>query len=114
MAGGTILHWVWVAGAEGWGALLTGDIVQVVPERRYFSFMYSYPNHIPMSAVVNQSLQTVESFEYDRIHGAWWDYTVIEDAKGAIVPSGTAYGIAHSAVRYLGAIKGEWQPAIAP
>jgi hypothetical protein len=46
--------------------------------------------------------------EYDRIHGAWWDYTVIEDAKGAIVPSGTACGIARSTVRYLGAIKGQW------
>ena len=113
MAEGTILHWA--AGAEGRGALLTGNSIQVVPDRRYVSFMYTYPNHIPMSAAaVNQILQAVESFEYDRIHGAWWDYTVIEDAKGAIVPSGTAYGIAHSAVRYLGAIKGEWQPAIAP
>ena len=40
-AGGTLLHWP--AGADGAGALLTGDIIQVVPDRRWVSFMYSYP-----------------------------------------------------------------------
>jgi len=39
--GGTVLHWP--AGADGKGALLTGDILQVVSDRRYVSFMYSYP-----------------------------------------------------------------------
>ena len=47
-AGGTVLHWA--AGAEGAGALLTGDIVQVIPDRRYVGFMYSYPNLIPLPA----------------------------------------------------------------
>ena len=44
-AGGTILHWP--AGADGAGALCTGDIFQVVEDRRWVSFMYSYPNLIP-------------------------------------------------------------------
>jgi glyoxylase-like metal-dependent hydrolase (beta-lactamase superfamily II) len=44
--GGTVLHWA--AGAEGRGALLSGDIVQVIPDRAYVSFMYSYPNLIPL------------------------------------------------------------------
>ena len=39
--GGTVLHWP--AGANGKGALLTGDIIQVVQDRRYVSFMRSYP-----------------------------------------------------------------------
>ena len=43
-----MLHWA--GGADGRGALLSGDIVQVVPDRRYVSFMYSYPNLIPLPA----------------------------------------------------------------
>ncbi len=39
--GGAVLHWP--AGANGKGALLTGDIIQVVRDRRYVSFMRSYP-----------------------------------------------------------------------
>ena len=44
--GGAVLHWP--AGANGKGALLTGDIIQVVQDRRYVSFMRSYPNLIPL------------------------------------------------------------------
>src|SRR5262249_58897624 len=47
-AGGSVLHWA--AGGEGRGALLTGDVVQLIPDRRYVSFMRSYPNIIPLSA----------------------------------------------------------------
>ena len=46
--GGTVLHWL--KGANGKGALLTGDIITVVPDRRYVSFMRSYPNLIPLGA----------------------------------------------------------------
>lgn len=42
--GGTVLHWP--QGADGKGALLSGDIITVVSDRRYVSFMYSYPNLI--------------------------------------------------------------------
>ena len=47
-AGGTVLHWR--AGADGRGALLTGDIAMVAMDRRSLSFMYSYPNQIPLNA----------------------------------------------------------------
>src|SRR6266849_11193792 len=40
--GGTVLHWP--GGANGKGALLTGDLITVVQDRRYVSFMRSYPN----------------------------------------------------------------------
>ena len=39
--GGQVLHW------RDRRALLTGDIVQVIPDRRYVCFMYSYPNADP-------------------------------------------------------------------
>ncbi len=32
------------------GILLTGDIIQVVADERWVSFMYSYPNLIPLPA----------------------------------------------------------------
>lgn len=46
--GGTVCHWA--AGVGGAGALLTGDILTVVADRRWLGFMYSYPNLIPLSA----------------------------------------------------------------
>ncbi len=46
--GGTVLHWP--SGTDGRGAILSGDILQVVQDRRWVSFMYSYPNLIPLPA----------------------------------------------------------------
>ena len=42
--GGTILHRAEGAG----GALLTGDIIQIVPDRTHVAFMWSYPNLVPL------------------------------------------------------------------
>ena len=39
-AGGTVLHWR--QGMDGKGALLAGDIIQVVADRQWVTFMYSY------------------------------------------------------------------------
>ena len=47
-AGGTVLHWR--AAADGRGALFTGDVAMVAMDRRSVSFMYSYPNYIPLNA----------------------------------------------------------------
>jgi hypothetical protein len=45
--GGTVLHWS--EGADGKGALLSGDIIQVVQDRRLVSFMYSYPTEVSIN-----------------------------------------------------------------
>jgi hypothetical protein len=96
-AGGTVLHWR--DGAAGQGALLSGDILQVVSDRRYLSFMYSYPNLIPLpAAAVRQVVAAVEPFPYERIYGAWWDRVVPTEAKVAV---------ARSAERYIKAIEGQ-------
>ncbi len=88
--GGTMLHWP--AGAEGRGALLTGDIIQVVADRRYVSFMYSYPNLIPLpTRKVKQVVAAVAPFPFDRIYGAWWDTVVVEGAKTAVSASAARY-----------------------
>src|SRR5690606_14382894 len=46
--GSSALHWA--AGAGGKGVLMTGDTITVVPDTRCVSFMYSYPNLIPLPA----------------------------------------------------------------
>ena len=88
--GGTMLHWA--AGAGGHGALLSGDIIQVVPDSRHVSFMRSYPNLIPLSArAVRTIAAAVEPFAYDRIYGAWWDRMVPHDAKARVARSVERY-----------------------
>ena len=89
-----MLHWP--AGANGKGALLTGDIIQVVQDRRYVSFMRSYPNLIPLGpAAIRHILETIKPFSFEQIYGAWWDANVLSGAKAAV---------ARSAERYLRAI----------
>lgn len=89
-AGGTLLHWP--AGAGGRGALLSGDIIQVVPDRRWVSFMYSYPNYIPLSATaVQRVVSAVEPFPFDRIYGAFPGMTVVADGKAAVRRSADRY-----------------------
>jgi hypothetical protein len=88
--GGTVLHWA--AGANGKGALLTGDIIQVVQDRRYVSFMRSYPNLIPLGpAAIGRILETIEPFAFKQIYGAWWNASVLSNAKDAVRRSAERY-----------------------
>lgn len=87
--GGTVLHWA--GGAEGRGALLSGDIVQVIPDRRHVGFMYSYPNLIPLpAAAVERIRAALDPLAYETIYGAWWG-TVIGDGRGAVERSAARY-----------------------
>jgi hypothetical protein len=90
-AGGTVLH-----RAEGDGSLLSGDIVQVIPDRRHVGFMYSYPNLIPLPAAAVEAIRAaLEPFAFATLYGAWWG-TVIEDGKGAVERSAARYARAVS------------------
>jgi len=91
--GSSALHWA--DGAEGRGALFTGDTIMVVSDTRYVSFMYSYPNLIPLSpSRVRQIVAAVEPFAFDRIYGSWDGKVVASDAKAAVRRSAERY-IAH-------------------
>jgi glyoxylase-like metal-dependent hydrolase (beta-lactamase superfamily II) len=95
--GASVLHWP--AGSEGRGALLSGDVLQVVSDRRYVSFMYSYPNLVPLPAhVVERMARRVADLRFDRIYGAWWDRVVDRDGEEAV---------RRSAHRYLAALAWE-------
>ncbi len=94
-AGGQVLH----AGRS----LLVGDIVQVAMDRRWVSFMYSYPNLIPLPAgTVLRMVEKLEPYEFDRVYGAWWDRVMTEDGKGAV---------RRSAERYASALEGQPSPS---
>jgi len=92
-AGGTVLH------DAGRRALLSGDIVQVIPDREWVGFMYSYPNLIPLpEAAVRGIVSALEPYECDTIYGAWWGTVIGGDGKGIVQ---------RSAERYAGALRGE-------
>lgn len=87
--GSAVLHWA--QGSEGRGALLSGDTMQVAQDRRYVSFMYSYPNMIPLNQrAVERIVNAVEPFAFDRLYGGWWDY-LVTDAKEAVKRSAERY-----------------------
>jgi hypothetical protein len=89
-AGGTVLHWP--AGADGRGALLSGDILQVVADRRWVGFMRSYPNLIPLPAAKVEAMATaLEPFEFDRVYGAWFDRVIDSDGHEAVRRSAARY-----------------------
>ncbi len=92
--GGTVLHWA--GGADGRGALLSGDIVQVIPDRRHVGFMYSYPNLIPLPVSEVEAIRAaLDPFAFETLYGAWWG-TAIEDGKGAVERSAARYARAVS------------------
>lgn len=92
--GATVLHWA--DGAAGRGALLSGDVVQVVEDRRWVSFMYSYPNLVPLPPErIHAIVSALDPFDFEEIYGAWW---------GRVVREGGAEAVRRSAERYLEAL----------
>lgn len=95
--GAAALHWA--GGAEGRGALLSGDTVAVNPTLRTVSFMYSYPNYIPLpEAAIRRIVETLRPYRYERIHGAW-----------LTIASGGPEAVERSAERYIRMISGEYR-----
>ena len=87
--GSAALHW---PGADGKGVLMTGDTIMVVPDTRWVSFMYSYPNLIPLPArEVRRIVGAVDDLNYDRIYSGWWDRVMHSDAKRRVHASADRY-----------------------
>jgi glyoxylase-like metal-dependent hydrolase (beta-lactamase superfamily II) len=77
--GGQVLFW------EERRALLSGDIVQVIPDRRYVGFMYSYPNLIPLPAAKVEAIgAALAPYAFDSIYGAWWDRVIERDGSAVV------------------------------
>jgi hypothetical protein len=81
-SGGTVLHWT--GGANGAGTLFTGDVMQVTQDRKFVSFMYSFPNYIPVNAATVRRIgEIIEPLAFERIYGAFWQRVIADDAKAA-------------------------------
>lgn len=92
-AGGTILHW-----AKGSGAIMTGDIASVTPDRRHVAFMWSFPNWVPLPAAdVARMGRVLEALDFDAVYGAWWDRVIATGGKDAVRAS---------VARYIRAVEG--------
>jgi hypothetical protein len=69
-----------------------------VQDRRYVSFMYSYPNQIPLPIkAIQRIVASLEPYPFERIYSAWWDTITPSDGKEAL---------RFSAERYIKAIEG--------
>ncbi len=88
--GSTVL--LWPGGAEGRGVLLSGDTLYVAPDRRHVSFMYSYPNFIPLdAATVDRIVETVSGLPFDRIYGHFFGLEIEAGAKEVVRRSAERY-----------------------
>jgi hypothetical protein len=94
--GGTVLHWG--AGAKGAGVVCSSDIATVTTDRKFLTFMRSYPNFIPLSArEVEAIAAALEPFAFDVIYGHFFDRVIAAGAKQVLKAS---------VARYLAAISG--------
>ncbi len=88
--GSSVLYWP--SGADGRGSLFTGDTISVAADRRWVSFMYSYPNYIPLPApMVRHICDSIMPYNFERLYGGWFGSVIAEDAKNAVIRSADRY-----------------------
>jgi hypothetical protein len=76
--GSAVLHWSGAQDARG--VLASGDSITVVQDRDWVSFMWSYPNLIPLDATELSGIgAAIDSLDFDRIYGGWWGRVVSEN-----------------------------------
>jgi hypothetical protein len=92
--GGTVMHWQ--NGKRG--IVCSGDILSVTTDRKWLSFMRSYPNFIPLSAREVEAIgAAMQPFSFDTIYGHYFDRVIEKDAKAVLEKS---------VVRYVAAVNG--------
>lgn len=81
--GSAVLHW-----SAGDGALFTGDVVNVCPDNRWVTLMYSYANHIPeRPQAVRAAADLLAGYRFERIYGAWWHRVVASHGNEVLARS---------------------------
>ncbi|MBF9254477.1 MBL fold metallo-hydrolase [Pontibacter sp. 172403-2] len=74
------------------GSLLTGDTIYVARDRKHVSFMYSYPNLIPLPKdAIEQIFEQVKDLAYETIYGAFEGQVIATDAQKAVKKSVCRY-----------------------
>lgn len=88
--GSTALHWR--DGPRPGGALFPADAMQVVLDRRHVTFMYSYPNYIPMRpADVRAMRERLCGLAYEDVYGFTWGRNILGNARAAVDASFDRY-----------------------
>jgi hypothetical protein len=95
--GGTVLHWT--GGAGGRGLVCAGDILTVCADRKWLSFMRSYPNFIPLSAREVKTIgAALEAYAFETIYGHYFDRVIVGNGKQVLEKS---------VARYVEAVEGK-------
>jgi len=93
--GASVLHWD--KGAGGRGVICSGDTLSVTTDRKYLSFMRSYPNFIPLSVNEIERIDAaLKPIPFDTIYGHYFD---------RVIPTGAKMVMERSVKRYIQAIK---------
>lgn len=88
--GSTVLHWH--EGPHGGGALFPGDALQVVSDRRHVTFMYSYPNYMPLPpADVRRIRERLVGLDYADVYGYSRGRNIIGGGRAAVDASFERY-----------------------
>jgi hypothetical protein len=94
--GSAVVHWA--DGADGRGALFSGDTIFVTPGEDRVTFVWSAPNRLPLSeAAVRGVADAVQPYAFDRIYGGWW---------APVLRSGARETVRRSASRYIEHLRG--------
>lgn len=81
--GSAVLHWT--GASDGAGVLASGDSISVVQDREWVSFMWSYPNLIPLDRTELARIESaVGDLSFDRIYGGWWGRVVARDGQAVV------------------------------
>src|SRR5712675_2997635 len=85
-AGGAVLQWA--KGAGGRGVLCSSDIATVATDRKFLTFMRSYPHLIPLSAKQVEGIAAaLAPFRFDTIYGHYFDRVIPTGAKEVLKKS---------------------------
>ncbi|QNF35082.1 MBL fold metallo-hydrolase [Adhaeribacter swui] len=77
--------------SDGKGVIFSGDTIQVVMDRQSVSFMYSYPNLIPLNKPAILAIkQALEGLSFERMYGAF-EAQIKQEARQAFDKSITRY-----------------------
>lgn len=85
-----VLHWR--SAGDGKGVLLAGDQPEVCMDRNWVTFMYSYPNYIPLDRrAVENIAAALAPFSFDRLHAAFPGRLLSKNAKEIVSRSAERY-----------------------
>lgn len=85
-----VLHWA--QPGDGQNVLLAGDQPEVCMDRRWVTFMYSYPNYIPLNRSAIEGIMTaLKPFSFERLHAAFPGRFLDRNAKEIVTRSAKRY-----------------------